>query len=239
MQTLTGASTAPDYAELMAFARRVAKRFARRLPSSVDADELVSAGYLGLADAIKKHHCLPKEDFDALARRRIRGAIQDELRGQDVLPRSERRKVRAMAVVENHLANALFRAPDEGEVAEALGVTPSSCSQLRVGATIRRAELAIGEDAGAEPTSRPSLAPDVVASKRIGLARVHEAVEVLTAREQFVFRRIYVEGQSSRDVSAELALTEARISQVHAGIIAKLRRHLNAATDESGARAAS
>ena len=238
MQTNVTTST-PEYADLIGFARNIAKRFARRLPANVDVDELVSAGYLGLADAIKKHDRLPTEDFAALARRRIRGAIQDELRRQDVLPRSERRKVRAMAAVENRLAQALLRSPNEAEVAEALGVSPSSCSQLRVGASVRRADVSIDEDASAEPASRPSMAPDVVACKRIDLARVNAALDVLTEREQLVFQRIYVDGQSSRDVSVELALTEARISQVHAGIIAKLRRQLSAGIDERSTQAAS
>jgi RNA polymerase sigma factor for flagellar operon FliA len=218
------ASGAPNYDRLLAFARAVASDYARRA-SRVDLQELISAGYFGLADAIRLHGTAAAADFEMLAKCRIRGAIRDELRRRDLVPRRERQRLREATRIEEKLTGELGRAPEAREVAKSLGITPSDFSELRAQPTLREIsyEAATADGPGSEPATRASLAPDMMADQRGRARRVHEALPILSARDQNVLRGLYVEGRTLREIGTELGLTEARISQIHSAALRRIR----------------
>src|SRR5690625_4227817 len=110
--------------------RRLAMQMAARLPANVRFDDLTQAGLMGLLDAIRRYEKTPDAQFETYATTRIRGAMLDELRGQDWLPRSVRSKARAIEQAITRLHQRLTRAPSEIEIAEALDVTIAEYHQM-------------------------------------------------------------------------------------------------------------
>ena len=109
-----------EYAPMIKY---VANRIAMRLPPHIEVDDLISVGVLGLIDAIDKYDASRGAKFKTYAEFRVRGAILDELRSMDWVPRSVRQKASALDAVVKNLQNELGRPPEDDEVADKLGVT--------------------------------------------------------------------------------------------------------------------
>jgi RNA polymerase sigma factor for flagellar operon FliA len=108
--------------EFLPLVKSVATRLASRFPSHVDVDDLINIGSLGLIEAIDRFDPLRCESFKAYAELRIRGAILDEIRVQDWMPRSVRHRVQELERARRRLLNRLGRAPSEREVADEMGL---------------------------------------------------------------------------------------------------------------------
>ena len=109
-----------EYAPMIKY---VAIRIAKRLPSHIEVDDLISVGVLGLIDAVEKYDAYRGAKFKTYAEFRVRGAILDELRAIDWVPRSVRRKASALDGVIQKLQNKLGRLPEDDEVADEMGVS--------------------------------------------------------------------------------------------------------------------
>jgi RNA polymerase sigma factor for flagellar operon FliA len=218
-------------------ATAVASRLGMRLPNSVEQADLVSYGMFGLIDAIEKYELGRAVKFETYASSRIRGAIIDELRAIDWIPRSVRTKARAVDRAYAELEGELRRTPSEAEVAQRLevgvGELRTVFAQL---STVNVAALDEMLGAGADRTDKVSLldtledhrAPDPAGSfeaqeTKFLLAR---AIEQLGEREKIVLVLYYYEGMTLAEIGRVLGVTESRISQMHTAAMLRLRSKL-------------
>lgn len=222
------------YAPLVKY---VAGRVGVGLPASVESADLVSYGMFGLIDAIDKYDIARANKFETYAISRIRGAIIDELRSIDWVPRSVRQKAREVEEANRVLEVKLHRTPTDDEVAEHLGVT---VKQLR---TIYRkmsyaSVMALDEmlTTGNDKSERLSLidtiedqaAEDPVATFESEETRhvLANAITTLPEREKIVVTLYYYEGMTLAEIGQVLGVTESRICQLHTKGVMLLRNKL-------------
>jgi RNA polymerase sigma factor for flagellar operon FliA len=196
-----------QYAPLVKY---VAGRLRTRMPESVEQDDLVSDGVLGLMDAIERFDPDRGLSFQTFAVPRIRGAIIDGMRSMDFVPRSVRDKLRVIARARVTLEGRLGRVPEDSEVAVESGIDLHQLRDLTRQATSNHAslddfdladELSSAADHGVEQT-------DV----RTSLMSV---VEQLRERDQVIIALYYFEGLTLAEIGQVLGITESRVSQVH------------------------
>ena len=199
----------------------VAGRMRSRLPQSVDQDDLVSDGVLGLMDAIERFDPGRGLSFQTFAVPRIRGAIIDGLRAMDFVPRSVRDKVRIVAQATAALEERLGRPPEDTEIAREIGVPVQQVRDLTRQASSNHANLDDFElaDELASAADESLEAGDVSASLR-------RVVGELNERDQVVIALYYFEGLTLAEIGRVLGVTESRISQVHSRATATLRTKL-------------
>ncbi len=213
--------------------RRAASQLAARLPANVDIDDLVQAGMIGLLDAITRYDASHGAQFETFAMQRVRGAMLDELRGSDWMPRSVRRNQRTIERAVHAAEQALQRAPTEVEVAAQLDLSLADYQQLLLdakGAQLLYLEDAAGED-GEEGLLERALPSDAPAPlERLGDQRFRaaliEGIERLPEREKLAMSLYYEEGLNLKEIGAVLGVTESRVSQLHSQSMARLRTHL-------------
>ncbi|MBS3957156.1 MAG: RNA polymerase sigma factor WhiG [Clostridiales bacterium] len=218
----------------------VAGRVSTSLPQTVDTADLVSYGLFGLIDAIEKFDLDRNIKFETYAIARIKGAIIDELRSMDWVPRSVRSRAREIENAYIVLENRLRRAPTDPEIAEEIGVSTGDLrdilSKLSYTSVVSFEELWIGgadrEDRGDGASSIPDHnADDPVAS--FESAEVREiltgAIERLPERERIVIALYYYEGLTLKEIGRVLGVTESRVSQLHTKAVLRLRARLHSA----------
>jgi RNA polymerase sigma factor for flagellar operon FliA len=199
----------------------VAGRMRSRLPHSVDQDDLVSDGVLGLMDAIERFDPARGLTFQTFAVPRIRGAIIDGLRAMDFVPRSVRDKVRAVQQATLVLEERLGRLPDDEEVARELGIPVQQVRDLTKQTSSSHANL---DDFDlADELSSAAEASVEEGDVNASLMRV---VGELSERDQVVIALYYFEGLTLAEIGRVLGVTESRISQVHSRATASLRAKL-------------
>jgi RNA polymerase sigma factor FliA len=182
--------------------RQIAGGFQRKLPRNVLRDDLIAAGMSGLWDAVRKHGHEQTENFDWYVRVRIRGAILDELRAQDWLPR----RARAAAA----------------EAAQAAGRRPCTPVVLRfddVSETEQARCLTAGEASSTEKT----------VEARLVKATLTRAMEQLPERERRIVSMHYFRGVKFKDLGEMLGVSEPRISQLHSRAMTRLKGILESA----------
>ncbi len=228
------------YAPLVA---AVAGRVGMRLPSMVEQADLVSYGMFGLIDAIEKYEPGRAVKFETYASARIRGAIIDELRAMDWIPRSVRTKARAVDRAYSELESELRRVPSESEVAGRLGVQVRELravfTQLSTVNIAALDELLGGGDERADRLSLIDTLGDGGAPDPEGAFEVQEtkfllarAIDQLGEREKLVLVLYYYEGMTLAEIGRVLGVTESRISQMHTAAMARLRARLTQAEQD-------
>lgn len=215
----------------------VAGRVGMRLPSSVEQADLVSYGMFGLIDAIEKYELDRSVKFQTYATSRIRGAIIDELRAIDWIPRSVRTKARQVDRAYAELEGELHRTPSESEVASHLEM---GLNELRAVftqlSTVNVAALdellGSGGDRGDAVALLDTL-EDTTAEDPAGCFEVQEtkyllarAIEQLGEREKILLVLYYYEGMTLAEIGRVLGVTESRISQMHTAAMIRLRSKL-------------
>jgi RNA polymerase sigma factor for flagellar operon FliA len=220
------------YAPLVKY---VAGRVGSGLPAHVEQADLVSYGTFGLIDAISRYEPTREVKFESYAMARIRGAIIDELRNTDWIPRSVRMKARAFERAVADLEAKLQRTPTEEEVAEVLDMDVEEVrkflGQLSLVNVVALDELLGGDDGGSPSlgdTLQDSSALDPQAMAEHGEARqlLARAVEQLPEREKVVVSLYYFEGLTLADIGRVLGVTESRICQLHTKAVLHLRTKL-------------
>jgi RNA polymerase sigma factor FliA len=215
------------YARLVKFA---ADRVAAGVPQHVDRADLVSYGLFGLIDAIDKFDLGRGIKFETYAISRIKGAILDELRSIDWVPRSVRAHARAIDRVHGLLEGELRRSPSRAEVAAELGVLPSQLDQARsrvAAASVLALDEPIGLDGGDGGTATlgDTIADPVDAFESWEISdSVSRAIGTLPDRDRLVLTLYYYEQLTLADIGAVLGVTESRVCQMHTSAIVKLRR---------------
>lgn len=214
----------------------VARQLARNGRADLDFDDLVSAGTIGLINAVDNFDPGRGLAFSTFAAPRIRGAILDDLRRRDHVPRSVRRKQRDLARARESLTASLGRQPTEGEMAEELGVDVDTVWRWR-----REAEYAarlsldqpVDRASGAGATPEELLAaggdgPDVDAGLNHleEVARLRDEVLNLKDQERLVLSLYYFEELKLHEIASVLGVTESRVSQIRSKAVANLRARM-------------
>jgi RNA polymerase sigma factor for flagellar operon FliA len=191
-------------------ARRIALRMARRCPDWIAREDLVSAGMLGLIEAAERYDGSRQEPFLSFAEHRIRGAVLDELRRGDIMPRRVRQLARKIAAAIKELEKGGETASDH-RIADALGV---SVDVYRAGLS----ELVHVEVAPLEGEERKlvcaAAAPDVQAEHQETLQRVRTALASLPARDVTILALHYVEDLTYQEIAETLHITPSRVCQL-------------------------
>ena len=221
------------YAPLVKY---VASRVATGLPASVEQADLVSYGMFGLIDALHKFEPGRGNKFETYAIPRIKGAIIDELRAMDWVPRSVRFKAREIEKAHADLEAMLKRQPTEKEMAERLGVSLRELhdvvSQISFVSVLALDELvSVGTDRGEQVSLLDTLADrgidptsGVESQETRGLLAA--AINSLSEREKIVVTLYYFEGLTLAEIGEILGVTESRVCQIHTKAVAGLRGQL-------------
>ena len=221
--------------EHLPMVRFLALRIRERLPQQVEMEDLISAGVVGLMDAMQKFDPEKKVQFRTYAQFRVRGAMLDSLRALDWGPRDLRRKGRAVEEAIRSLSAKLGKAPTESEVAKEMGLELNAYQQLLgelSGLELSSLNATPGEDAGVEalallpagPEDDPFLQCQSNEMRRL----LAQAIEDLPERERTVLTLYYYEELTMREVGAALGVVESRVSQLHSSAMARLRVALGA-----------
>jgi RNA polymerase sigma factor for flagellar operon FliA len=226
-----------NYSPLVKF---VAGRIAANLPNTVENADLISYGLFGLIDAIDKYDPERGIKFETYAISRIRGAIIDELRALDWVPRSVRSRARDIERAIIALEARLHRTPEDSEVAEELGVSPKELQDIYT--KLSYTSVVSFEDLwapNAEHDDRSALGAgieDENAENPVEMFESEEmrgiladAVENLPERERTVIALYYYEGLALKEIGQILGVTESRVSQMHTKAVLRLRARLRAA----------
>ncbi len=227
-----------QYAPLV---RRLALQLVAKLPASVEVDDLMQAGMMGLLDAVRRYQQTAEAQFETYAVTRIRGAMLDELRSQDWLPRSVRSKTRTIEQAIQVLTHRLLRAPTETEIAEEMGVPLQQYQQLLEEARgvqiIHYEDLTRhSDDAGfaldrsaSQYGSSPAAHWDNPLSHLMSQGLRHalvEAIKGLPEREQLLLSLQFEQDLNQKEIGAVMGITEGRVSQLRSQAVARIRATL-------------
>jgi len=217
----------------------VAGRLGAGLPSHVDDADLISYGLMGLIGAIERFEPERGIKFETFAMTRIRGAIIDELRSLDWVPRSVRARAREIEAAQAKLEHELQRAPSEAELAKRLGVSEeelqTSLLEIANSSVYALDELWTVSDSSGDQVSlldtisdpRADDPQESLASSEIK-DRLTEAIGSLPEREQLVVALYYYENLTLREIGEVLGVTESRVSQLHTKAVMRLKSGLQA-----------
>ncbi|MBM7813394.1 RNA polymerase sigma factor for flagellar operon FliA [Saccharothrix algeriensis] len=223
------------YAPLVKY---VAGRVGTGLPAHVDVADLIQSGIFGLVDAIEKFEPERGLKFETYAMQRIRGAILDDLRSQDWVPRSVRSRARDVERALERLGACLQRTPTDRELAAelkiGLGELRELYAQLQLTSVVALDELiAAGRSAGAGASLAESL-PDEDAEDPIATLvdqdsrrQLADAIAQLAERDRVVVTLYYFENLTLAEIGKVLGVTESRVCQLHTRAVLRLRTKLN------------
>ncbi len=204
--------------------RRQALSMKVRLPAGVDVDDLIQAGVEGLLSSADRFNPDSGVAFSTFAHQRIRGAMIDELRSRDWLPRSVRRSGRELEQAIHKLQQQLGRSPEEREIAAALKMNLDDYHQLLQDTNnglVLSYEDTVEDLPGAELVETDG--PDVQVKAEQLKQQVVDAIESLPEREQLVMTLYYQEELNLKEIGAVLDVTESRVSQLHSQAIKRIR----------------
>lgn len=219
-----------DYAQLV---KRIAYHLMLKMPASVQVDDLIQAGMIGLMEASQKFDATKGASFETYAGIRIRGAIMDETRKGDWVPRSVHRNTRRVAEVVRTLEARLGRVASEKEIAEAMELSLDEYHVILQDTSNSRLfsyEESAGDDDACideKPTSI-GLEPPTDAFERQALKQsLAQAITQLPEREQLVLSLYYDEELNLKEIGQILGVSESRVSQIHSQAAARLRAKLS------------
>ncbi|NIC04265.1 RNA polymerase sigma factor FliA [Billgrantia bachuensis] len=217
--------------EYLPLVRRQALSMQVRLPASIELDDLIQAGTVGLLEAMGRFDSTQGASFATFASQRIRGAMLDELRSRDWLPRSVRRNARAVDEAVRRLEQTLGRAAEETEIAAELDMGLEEYRQLLNDTNSGHllpfeALMAEGVEPGIEDASIDTAYRQLIdEEKRRQLA---EGIEALPEREKLLMALYYQEELNLKEIGVVLGVTESRVCQLHSQAVSRLRVRLTA-----------
>lgn len=215
--------------------KTVVGRLAMTLPSHVDIEDLYSAGLVGLLNAMRNFDQRNGSSFETYARLRIRGAVFDELRKMDWVPRSVHDKARKIQAAMGQIEQAKGRAPTDQEMAKALNISPEDYQQWLKDvrpATFICLDAAACADSDDGPAQYESVAdpgwvdPVEQTSRREMTRLIAERLEQLPEMQRKVLALYYFEDMRLREIAEAFGLTESRICQIHSQAVLAIRSYL-------------
>lgn len=220
------------------FVESLARRMASTMPHSIELNDLVQDGVLGLIDAAHRFDEARGIKFETFAERRVRGAIIDALR-RDAWPRGVRRVRRELEKAREDLRRELGAEPSLADLARRVGIDQSQLERVivRISTIESTSPLANAETLDSStlpPVLVPSepVAPDRLFEDRQTRGRVRAALAQLPARERHILRLYYFKEATMKQIGREIGVNESRVSQLHARAIQRLRQVLSGAPIE-------
>jgi RNA polymerase sigma factor for flagellar operon FliA len=205
--------------------RWIAQRISNGLPQSVDIEDLVSVGFIGLMDAADKFNPSENVKFSTYAEFRIRGSMLDELRKQDWVPRRVRSQIKAIDKVEAQVETETGRKATHEDVTKKLGITRDHYQELKheIG-RLMLVPYGTVDEVSELLQSGDETNPYIQASQKDTRQHIENIFrQSLSDEERTVMSCYYFRGLNLREIGAILSLTESRISQLHAQAIRKLK----------------
>ena len=209
--------------------RAIAYKIHQRLPRTVEVDDLVSVGVIGLMEAIERYDASRAVPFETYARHRIHGAIMDNLRATDWVPRSVRRKAQQIGLAKTRLQESLGRSPTHAELANDMDITVDKLEKMVQTSEIRQLLSLDAPVANDNPTPLVEQVArdddDVLATWEDTQIKeaLMQAIEHLPAREREAISLYYLHELSLKQVGAELGVTESRACQICSSAVKRLR----------------
>jgi RNA polymerase sigma factor for flagellar operon FliA len=220
-----------DITQYAPLVRKIASILISRLPASVELDDLIQVGIIGLIDAARQFDPSQGVQFETFASQRVRGAMLDELRREDWMPRQTRRHAKQIEEAITQLEQRNGRSPLESEIAEQLNLSLTDYQTL-LGECKGLSLLHIEDFTNEDGESINGIAnmvdhgtPDPLASLSDGAfkqALVH-SIGALPERDQLVMALYYEQDLNLKEIGAVLGVSESRVSQLHSQAIARLR----------------
>jgi RNA polymerase sigma factor for flagellar operon FliA len=211
--------------------RRLAHHMMAKLPASVEVDDLIQVGLIGLSEALVRYEATQGVQFETFATQRIRGAMLDELRENDWMSRGSRKSQKDIEKAVRSLEHRLGRSPLESEIATALGLSLTDYQSLL--GKVRGTQLVYLEDMarGAEDEDsfldRHVADADADPMSLLRNQRLREslviAIKGLPEREQYIMSMYYEQDMNLKEIALVMGVTESRICQLHSQSIARLR----------------
>ena len=216
--------------------RKLAHHMMAKLPPSVEVDDLIQVGLIGLSEALSRYEAAQGVQFETFATQRIRGAMLDELRENDWMSRGSRKSQKDIEVAMRQLEHSLGRSPLESEIAAKMGLSLVDYQSLL--SKVRGTQLVYLEDMSRngedDDTFLDRHVADVEADPlnmlrdqrlRAGLVA---AIKGLPEREQYIMSMYYEHDMNLKEIAAVLGVTESRVCQLHSQAIARLRAKMRA-----------
>ena len=220
--------------EYLPYVKRIVNRIAVHLPPTVETEDLLNVGVIGLIQAVDRYDPTRDNKFTTYAAFRIKGAVLSELRSRDFLSRSNRRKIRELEKVYVKLEQKLGRDVEDEEVAEEMGISLDQYYRIKQMSSISFISF---EELGCSTShDKQRLISNLVKNDendiftitglkelRVGIA---EAIDELPEKEKKVMALYYMEELTMKETGAVLGITESRVSQLHSQAIIHLRTKL-------------
>ena len=222
-----------QYSDLV---KRIAHHLLGRLPPSVQVDDLIQSGMIGLLEAQQNYDGTKGASFETYAGIRIRGAMLDEVRKGDWVPRSVHRNNRTISQAINEMEAILGRDPSDAEVAKHLNMTieqyHNALSDINCSRLVGIEDLGVSEDViSTADDSETNLPFQGVADENFRQALI-ESIKNLPEREALVLSLYYDEELNLKEIGEVLGVSESRVSQIHSQSMQRLRAKLSAWTQE-------
>jgi RNA polymerase sigma factor FliA len=215
--------------------RRLAHHMMAKLPPSVEVDDLIQVGLIGLSEALTRFEATQGVQFETFATQRIRGAMIDELRENDWMSRGSRKSQKDIEVALRRLEHRLGRSPSESEIASELGMSLGDYQTLL--GKVQGTQLVYLEDmTGGEGedsfldrhmVDNEADPMELLRDQRIRKSLV-EAIKNLPEREQYIMSMYYEKDMNLKEIAVVLGITESRVCQLHSQSIARLRAKMRA-----------
>ena len=210
--------------------KRIAYHLVARLPHTVEVDDLIQAGMIGLLDASQQYNASQGASFETYAGIRIRGSMLDEIRRNDWAPRSVHRKAREISQVMREIEQQQGRHAKDKEIAAALDISVEEYHQQLFNSAGHQVfslnEFSDNDETQAKPISN-SLSGPVEELQSTGFkAALATAISTLPERERLMMSLYYNEELNLKEIGEVLGVSESRVSQIHSQTIIRLRSKL-------------
>jgi RNA polymerase sigma factor for flagellar operon FliA len=219
--------------EYLPYVKRIVQRLAVHLPSTVDIDDLMNVGVIGLIQAVDRYDPRRDNKFMTYAIFRIKGAVLSELRARDFLSRSNRRKIRELESAYQRLEQKLGREADDTEIAQEMGIELDQVYRTKQMSSISFISL---EELGVSSKDEKEKLMSFLANNEddaLNLTKLKElkeglsgAIKQLPEKERLVISLYYLDELTMKETGKVLGITESRVSQIHTQAILHLRSRL-------------
>lgn len=210
---------------------KIAYRMASRLPNHIDVEDLIHVGVIGLIEAINKYDSTKMASFDVYLKIRLQGAMVDELRRSDWVPRSVRDRVSQLEHARRHFMQKNKRAPSLIELAKQLDLSLPQLENMIRYADVRvivSVDDKVNEDMHVSDFIRDTNPnPAVITEQKSFSDSLQKVIKSLPEREQIIVELYYFQEKSFKEIASILQVTESRISQIHSQIKSKLSVRLS------------